>query len=155
MSSSPNLKIKHATADDIGFIVESQLKMAFETEQLHLDKNSVTHGVESVFTDSHKGFYIVAETIEAKRIACLMITPEWSDWRNAWMWWIQSVYVLPEWRRQGLFSMMYDYVKEHVNEDATVSGIRLYVDKTNTRAQEVYRRVGMNGEHYLTFEWMK
>lgn len=155
MSSSPTVKIKHATEVDIDFIVESQLKMALETENFSLDGNTVAHGVKSVFADLHKGFYIVAVTAEGERIACLMITPEWSDWRNAWMWWIQSVYVSPEWRKKGLFSKMYDYLKERVNEHTTVSGMRLYVDRTNTRAQEVYRRVGMNGDHYLTFEWMK
>ena len=154
MNTAATAKIAFACDDDIPFIVECQLHMALETEQLKLDKAMVTKGVEAVFTDRTKGFYIVAVTDES-RVACLMITPEWSDWRNAWMWWIQSVYVQPDFRKAGIFGMMYDYIKEHVVEKSNVSGIRLYVDKTNTRAQEVYRRVGMNGEHYSTFEWMK
>ncbi|HAH58131.1 MAG: GNAT family N-acetyltransferase [Lentimicrobium sp.] len=155
MSSLTSIRIKQASRHDIEFIVESQLKMAMETEKLALDRYTVMHGVTSVFSDSTKGFYIVAVTAEEERIACLMITPEWSDWRNAWMWWIQSVYVSPEWRKKGLFRKMYTYLKDRVNELEEVSGMRLYVDRKNTRAQEVYRSVGMNGDHYLTFEWMK
>ena len=115
---------------------------------------TVTKGVNAVFEDTAKGFYIVGKTND-NRVSCLMITKEWSDWRNAWVWWIQSVYVKPEFRKSGIFGMMYDYIKDLVMENTSVPGIRLYVDKTNTRAQEVYRRVGMNGEHYSTFEWMK
>ena len=150
--STPN--IGYAIADDIPFIIDCQLKMAFETEQLELDKATVTKGVEAVFADSAKGFYIVAKK-DNSPVACLMITPEWSDWRNALVWWIQSVYVKPDMRKAGVFGMMYDYIKEQVMVNSKVSGIRLYVDKTNERAQEVYRRVGMNGNHYSTFEWMK
>ena len=154
MSTAAAAKIAYASADDIPFIVECQLNMALETEQLELNKATVTKGVEAVFADPAKGFYIVAKTNDSP-VACLMVTPEWSDWRSSWMWWIQSVYVKPDFRKAGIFGMMYEYIKERVVENSKVSGIRLYVDKTNTRAQEVYRRVGMNGEHYSTFEWMK
>ncbi|GAB1404228.1 hypothetical protein DSECCO2_607380 [anaerobic digester metagenome] len=154
MTVLPEVSIRYATKDDIDFIIDSQLNMALETENLSLQKTTVSAGVEGVFTNPHKGFYLVAVAGE-KPIACLMITAEWSDWRNAWMWWIQSVYVLPEWRRNGVFGSMYDFLKARVNEQSMVSGMRLYVDKSNTTAQEVYRRMGMNGNHYLTFEWMK
>ena len=154
MNTANPAKIDFATLDDTPFLVECQLDMALETEQLKLDKATVTKGVEAVFADTAKGFYIVAKN-DNSLVACLMVTPEWSDWRNAMVWWIQSVYVKPEFRKTGIFGMMYDYIKERVLENSKVSGIRLYVDNTNTRAQEVYRRVGMNGEHYSTFEWMK
>lgn len=154
MNIAANTKIGYATLTDAPFIAQCQLDMALETEQLKLDKAIVTKGVEAVFADSAKGFYIVAKRDNAL-VACLMVTPEWSDWRNALVWWIQSVYVTPDLRKAGIFGMMYDYIKNQVIENNKVSGIRLYVDKTNTRAQEVYRRVGMNGDHYSTFEWMK
>lgn len=154
MKTAPTANIGYALAEDIPFIVECQLKMALETEQLQLDKATVTKGVEAVFTDSAKGFYIVAKK-DNSLVACLMITPEWSDWRNALVWWIQSVYVKPDVRKTGIFGTMYEYIKDQVMVNSKVSGIRLYVDKTNSRAQEVYRRVGMNGDHYSTFEWMK
>lgn len=154
MNTNPKVNIGYGMLDDAPFIVECQLKMALETEQLQLDQTKVKKGVEAVFEDTAKGFYIVGKT-DDRQVSCLMITKEWSDWRNGWVWWIQSVYVSPEFRQSGVFSMMYDYIKELAIENSSVSGIRLYVDKTNTRAQEVYRRVGMNGEHYSTFEWMK
>lgn len=154
MKIAPIANIGYASAKDIPFIVDCQIKMALETEELELDKTIVTGGVEAVFADPAKGFYIVVEK-DNTSVSCMMATPEWSDWRNAWVWWIQSVYVKPDLRKTGIFGMMYDYVKEQVMANSQVSGIRLYVDRTNTRAQEVYRRVGMNGEHYSTFEWMK
>lgn len=154
MNTFPKVKIAYGIPDDVSFLVECQLKMALETEELTLDQATVTKGVEAVFADPAKGFYIVGKT-DDKQVSCLMITKEWSDWRNAWVWWIQSVYVDPDFRKAGIFGMMYDYIKNLVIGNPNVSGIRLYVDKTNNRAQEVYRRVGMNGNHYSTFEWMK
>ena len=154
MNIAANAKIGYATLTDAPFIAQCQLDMALETEQLKLDKALVTKGVEAVFADPAKGFYIVVEKGNSP-IACLMVTLEWSDWRNAWVWWIQSVYVKPEMRKAGIFGMMYEYIKDRVKENSNVSGIRLYVDKTNSRAQDVYRKVGMNGDHYSTFEWMK
>lgn len=139
---------------DSEFIIESQLLMAMETEQMTLDKSTVSQGVKAVFADKSRGFYIIAET-EGLRAGCLMITPEWSDWRNAWVWWIQSVYVKPGFRKSGVFGTMYDYIKTMAMKQSDVSGIRLYVDKTNQNAVKVYQKVGMNGDHYRTFEWMK
>ena len=88
-------------------------------------------------------------------VASTMITYEWSDWRNGVVWWIQSVYVAPEARGQGVYKGLYAYVQELANDDPNIRGIRLYVDKRNTRAQQVYAKLGMNGEHYQVFEWMK
>lgn len=127
--------------------------MAFETEELELDRGVLTSGVDAVFADPARGRYYVAEE-EGRVIGSLMITYEWSDWRNGMVWWIQSVYVIPEWRRRGIYAGLYTHVRVMV-EQSTVRGIRLYVDKRNVPAQEVYTRLGMNGEHYLVFEWMK
>ncbi len=146
--------IRNADIDDMGFIVDCQINMAYETENMKLDKLTVTLGVQSVFDDSLKGFYIIGES-DGIPVSCLMVTPEWSDWRNNWVWWIQSVFVLPEMRQAGIFSMMYTFIKSQVMQDKDVAGIRLYVDNTNLPAREVYKRMGMNDEHYRLFEWMK
>lgn len=146
--------IRLATDEDLNFIAGSQVKMAMETEQMVLDLTTVSQGVGAVFTDPAKGFYIISES-RNERCGCLLITPEWSDWRNAWIWWIQSVYVLPQHRKSGVFGAMYVYIKQLVNQRSDVSGIRLYVDNTNIPAREVYTRMGMNGDHYRTFEWIK
>lgn len=148
------ITIRHATIDDMAFIVESQVKMALETEGLILKKATATNGVQSVFHDPLKGFYIVGESNNSL-CSCLMITPEWSDWRNNWVWWIQSVFVTPEMRNSGVFKLMYHYIKALVVQHEDVAGIRLYVDNTNTSAREVYKRMGMSDEHYRMFEWMK
>lgn len=154
MNIAENPVIRLAGIEDLDFISASQVNMALETEQMHLDLATVSLGVNAVFSDPQKGFYCIAE-MGKERAGCLLITPEWSDWRNAWIWWIQSVYVKPDYRKSGVFSAMYNYIKLLVVQRADVSGIRLYVDNTNTSAREVYTRIGMNGEHYRTFEWIK
>lgn len=163
-----NIRIRYATINDFNFIVECQLKMAMETENLELKHEIVTHGVQAVFDDSLKGFYIVGEETDdeqatgvtekeksGKLCSCLMVTPEWSDWRDNMVWWIQSVYVLPEYRESGVFSMMYSFIRKIVTVRSDIAGLRLYVDNTNHRAREVYKRIGMTDEHYRVFEWMK
>lgn len=148
------IKISKAEISDAPIIVDFQLKMAMETENIALDKGILKQGVQAVFKDSSLAQYYVAKA-EGKIIASLMITYEWSDWRNRKVWWIQSVYVIPEFRRRGIFTMFYDFIKEIVEKSEDVGGIRLYVDKTNSPAQKTYTKVGMNGEHYQLFEWMK
>jgi GNAT superfamily N-acetyltransferase len=138
--------------DDVNAIVDFQQAMARETEEIALDRDVVTRGVQAVFDDPSRGRYFVAEA-EGQVVASLLITYEWSDWRNGVVWWIQSVYVIPEFRKRGVYAGLYEHVKQ--TADASVKGIRLYVDRRNKAAQEVYRRLGMNGEHYLVFEWMK
>ncbi|HUP43933.1 MAG TPA: GNAT family N-acetyltransferase [Thermoanaerobaculia bacterium] len=128
--------------------------MAAETESITLNRHICTRGVEAVFEDRNLGRYFVAQSGD-DLIASLLITPEWSDWRNGIVWWIQSVYVVPSHRRKGVYAGLYEHVKRIATSNEGVKGIRLYVDRTNTAAQEVYRRLGMNGEHYLVFEWMK
>jgi ribosomal protein S18 acetylase RimI-like enzyme len=148
------ITIRYATEADLPFIVNCQLSMALETENLTLNESVVNKGVNAVFNDPLKGFYIIGESGDTP-CSCLMITPEWSDWRNNWVWWIQSVYVMPPMRQSGIFGMMYAFIKSLVAEHNDVAGIRLYVDNTNLRAREVYKKIGMTDEHYRLFEWMK
>lgn len=149
-----NFEITKSPIEFIEIIADFQVKMALETESIHLDQSTVLKGVSAVFNDDSLGQYFIAKDND-KVIASLMITYEWSDWRNAKVWWIQSVFVLPEYRRKGVFSQFYKYIKEIVKEDDNIGGLRLYVDKTNISAQNTYAKVGMNGEHYQLFEWMK
>jgi len=146
--------IDDAKRADLPALVDFQLKMALETEELVLDKDVLERGMTSVIDDSSKARYFVARRGE-KLAGMLMITLEWSDWRNGWVWWIQSVYVDKEFRKEGVFASLYSHVKEIVLKTDEIKGIRLYVDKRNVRAQRVYEAIGMTGEHYATFEWMK
>ncbi|HDO06091.1 MAG TPA: GNAT family N-acetyltransferase [Bacteroidetes bacterium] len=148
------VQIRIATEENREIIAEFQIKMAAETENLVLDKETLSEGVMHVLRDPEKGKYFVAED-EGNVVASLLITFEWSDWRNKWVLWIQSVYVLPDYRKQGVFKNMYAHIKKWATDDNEVAGIRLYVDKTNRRAIDVYSKLGMNGEHYRLFEWMK
>ena len=145
---------RKATLADTPAIVEFQLAMARETEDLELDRDVCTAGVAAVFAEPRHGQYFVAEAA-GRTIASLLITYEWSDWRNGVVWWIQSVYVRPEARGQGVYAGLYEHVKQLVQSEPGIRGIRLYVDKRNTRAQAVYAKLGMDGEHYQVFEWMK
>lgn len=145
---------RRATLADLPIIVAFQLAMARETEDLELDEAVCKRGVQAVFERKELGQYFVAEQ-NARVVASLMITYEWSDWRNGLVWWIQSVYVNPAARQQGVYAGLYQYIKTLVQADESLRGIRLYVDERNKRAQEVYTRLGMNGEHYRVFEWMK
>jgi len=149
-----NVIYRAATRNDVSTIIDFQVAMARETEDIDLDRDVLTLGVHALFADPSRGRYFVAEA-EGRAVASLMITYEWSDWRNGMVWWIQSVYVMPEARRRGIYAGLYRHVKELVEADPNVRGIRLYVDRRNTSAQEVYTRLGMNGEHYQVFEWMK
>ena len=145
---------REATPSDVATIVDFQVAMARETEELDLDREVCTRGVQAVFDDPSRGRYFLAES-GGVVIASLMITYEWSDWRNGNVWWIQSVYVRPEFRRQRVYAGLYEHVKRLVAADDSLRGIRLYVDRRNTSAQDVYAKLGMNGEHYQVFEWMK
>jgi GNAT superfamily N-acetyltransferase len=145
---------RDATPHDAAAIIDFQLAMAQETEDVSLDRVILTRGVHAVFDNRSHGRYFVAEA-DGRVAASLLITYEWSDWRNGVVWWIQSVYVRPEMRGRGVYAGLYEHVKSIADSDERVRGIRLYVDRRNAVAQEVYTRLGMNGEHYLVFEWMK
>ena len=146
--------VREAIEKDIPHLLDFQLKMALETENITLEISSLTLGVNRLFKDPTKGRYYVAEE-NGDVAACLMTTYEWSDWRNGTVLWIQSVYVAKDHRSKGVFKKMYEFIQQIVNEDPDLKGIRLYVDKKNHGAQEVYNKLGMNGEHYSVFEWMK
>lgn len=148
------VQYRPARIGDRDTIVDFQIAMARETEEVDLDRPTCTRGVEAIFADPSLGRYFVAE-LAGRTVASLLITYEWSDWRNGVVWWIQSVYVRPEARRQRIYAGLYEYVKRLVEDDDGIRGVRLYVDRRNTRAQQVYTRLGMNGEHYQVFEWMK
>lgn len=146
--------IRQADKTDSIHIIEFQLAMAMETEQLALDKPTVIMGVAAVMADPSKGIYYVAE-IKGQVVGSLLTTFEWSDWRNGTVLWIQSVYVRPEFRKRSVFSALYQHIREKVAANTDLRGIRLYADKTNTSAHDVYQHLGMSAEHYQMFEWMK
>ena len=148
------MNIREGRANDAHTIADFQMKMAWETENLKLEEDILKKGVEAVFNDPSKGKYYVAEE-DGAVIASLMITYEWSDWRNGLVYWIQSVYVKPEYRKKGVYAKMYAQIKEDVKSSENVRGIRLYVDKGNVNAQKVYEKLGMSGEHYQLYEWMR
>ena len=139
-----------AQAEHAEAIARFQVEMAMESEGLALDCECVRRGVQAVFADETKGRYVVAQS-DGQIVGCLMITREWSDWRAAWYWWIQSVYVSPLYRGRGIYRAMYGYVLSQAKCEV-VSQVRLYVDRENTAAQAVYQKLGMDECHYLLYE---
>jgi L-amino acid N-acyltransferase YncA len=146
--------IREATETDIPSLLDFQLKMALETENITLDISSLTMGIHRLFKDPTRGRYYVGEE-NGEVVGCLMTTYEWSDWRNGIVLWIQSVYVAKEHRGKGVYKEMYSHIRQLVENGPDLKGIRLYVDKTNKQAQQTYGKIGMNGEHYTVYEWMK
>lgn len=150
--------IRLANRQDAPAIVEFNQAMAQETEGKLLDRAILNGGVEAVFDggdgDAEKGFYVVAESVEGEIVGGLMVTFEWSDWRNSWFWWIQSVYVLPDFRGRKIYRRLYEFVREKAAATKNVCGFRLYVEKENERAQKVYEKLGMQQSHYLMYEEM-
>jgi ribosomal protein S18 acetylase RimI-like enzyme len=147
------IRIRKAILSDALTIIDFQQRMAWETEQFVLKHEIVTKGVKAVFEVPARGQYWVAEE-NGTVVASLLITYEWSDWRNTNVWWIQSVYVLPEFRRTGIFRSMYCFIKEESGKE-NVAGLRLYVEKNNSVAQNTYEALGMKSEHYTMYEWLK
>ena len=145
------LRVRMATASDGDAFVRFNRAMALETENKTLDEGIVDPGVKAVFEDPTRGFYVVAESAN-DIVAVLMVTYEWSDWRNATFWWIQSVYVTPTFRRRGLYSKLYDFVRARARSEGNVCGFRLYVEKDNRVAQKVYESLGMSAADYLMYE---
>jgi ribosomal protein S18 acetylase RimI-like enzyme len=146
--------IREATLTDLSELVSFQIRMAKETENLKLDEKLLTKGITELLNHPEHGKYYVAVE-DNTALGCLMTTYEWSDWRCGTVLWIQSVYIDPVHRAKGVFSSMYQYFQQMVLKDQSLCGIRLYVDKTNEKAQRSYERLGMNGNHYATYEWMK
>ena len=147
------MEIRIAKAEDANSLVEFNQAMALETEGKRLNADILKNGVEAVFYDKSKGFYVVAEEDE-QIVGGLMVTFEWSDWRNGWFWWIQSVYILPDFRGKRIYSFLYEFVKNKAAEQGNVCGFRLYVEKENVNAQKVYEKLGMESSHYLMYEEM-
>ena len=143
--------IRRAIREDAPTIARFNQAMAWETEQKQLEDSLVNRGVEAVFLDPKKGFYLVAEE-RNQLVGQLMVTLEWSDWRNGWFWWIQSVYVHPESRQQGIFRQLFETITNEAKAQGDVIGLRLYVEQENHRAQEVYQRLLMRDTGYLVFE---
>lgn len=149
-----NIIIRKAQASERDIIVDFQIRMAKETEDLGLDQATLTKGVQRVLEDPSKGTYWVVE-YDARIICSVLITHEWSDWRNGEVWWIQSLYVLAPFRGKGIFKQLYAFFKEQVEANEDLKGIRLYVEKENVNAQKAYEAVGMTKEHYDMYEWLK
>lgn len=145
--------IRKATPSDSEIIISFQQKMAWETEQMTLAPDIISKGVNAVFANPSHGQYWVAEN-ENGVAASLLITYEWSDWRNCNVWWFQSVYVLPEFRRKGIFRSMFQHIKDESTKEG-IGGLRLYVETNNLPAQSTYEALGMTSLHYRMFEWMK
>jgi GNAT superfamily N-acetyltransferase len=141
------ITIRNAEPRDIPFLVDGNAAMALETERKVLDRDVLTRGTRAVFEDVRRGFYLIAER-EGERVGCLLITFEWSDWRNGDWWWIQSVYVMPAARRQGVFRALYAEVLRRASAAPAVIGLRLYVECENRRAQQTYQSLGMEPESY-------
>ncbi|MGL4555208.1 MAG: GNAT family N-acetyltransferase [Gemmataceae bacterium] len=145
------LLIRPPTLDDLPTIVEFNQRLAQETEGKALDPDTLTRGVRAVLDDPTRGVYFVAEL--AGRVAGqLMITLEWSDWRDGWIWWIQSVYVRAEARQAGVFRALYRHVLDEAKRRGDVAGLRLYVEDHNAAARAAYHKLGMADAGYRVLE---
>ena len=145
------LAIRRATSCDLDVVVDFNRRLAEESEDKMLDVAVLTAGVVQALADPQKALYFLAEDAGLV-VGQTMITTEWSDWRNGWFWWIQSVYVRPEARRRGVFRALFEHISKAARQDSSVIGLRLYVDHQNHAAQETYRRLGMVETGYLVLE---
>jgi len=145
------ITVRAATAADAEFLVRGNAAMALETEHLSLDLDRLRDGVHALFEQPGRGVYFIAE-FDGQRAGQMMITYEWSDWRNGLFWWIQSVYIEPRFRSQGVFKATYRHVEDLARTTHGVCGLRLYVENSNSRAQKVYERLGMQRTAYQMFE---
>jgi len=146
-----SVRIRRGTPADIDNLVEFNLAMARETEAKTLAPEILRPGIARVLAEPVRGFYLVAECAGAVA-GCLMITYEWSDWRNGDWWWLQSVYVLPACRRHGVFRALFTEVERMSRTTADVVGLRLYVERDNDRARETYAALGLVETHYRLLE---
>jgi ribosomal protein S18 acetylase RimI-like enzyme len=146
------LTIRLAEPRDAEIVAEYNRRMAWETEAKRLDAEVLLAGVAAVLGDRDKGVYYVASDGEAV-IGQVMLTREWSDWRNGWWWWLQSVYIRAESRRQGVFQSLYAHVLQEARATPQVLGLRLYVEQHNAAAQATYRKLGMKTMNYVFFDF--
>ncbi|UZR94310.1 GNAT family N-acetyltransferase [Chondrinema litorale] len=148
------IDIRKGIKADAETIAAFQVTMARETEDLVLDLATVVKGVNKILDEPDRGYYLIAES-EGEIIASLLVLYEWSDWRNGDVLWIHSLFVVEAHRGKGIFRKMYDKLQKFVDENESYKGIRLYVEKTNEKAQKVYNAIGMTKEHYDMYEWLK
>jgi GNAT superfamily N-acetyltransferase len=148
------MRIRKAKLEDLERIADFNIQMAEETEDRVLDRNIVREGVKEVLKNESKGFYLIAEDNKKGKTLTgqLMVTYEWSDWRNKVFWWIQSVYVDKKYRKQKVFSGLFDAISSIALSQKNVTGLRLYVEKNNNSAKQVYKKLGMNETPYEIFE---
>lgn len=140
-----------ARTDEAGLLVDFNRAMAEESEDKGLDTATLQRGVEYLLDHPADGFYLIAER-NGEVAGSLMVTYEWSDWRNGRFWWIQSVYVLPAHRRRGVYRVLHDKVRDMARADAEACGLRLYVERDNDGAMATYRALGMHETHYRMYE---
>ena len=143
--------VRAADAADGDVIAAFNAAMARETEQRELDRATLTRGVERALADPAKGRYFVAE-LDGRVAGCLLVTTEWSDWRDGWFWWIQSVYVALDCRGRGVYAALHEHVRAAARAAGDVVGLRLYVEKDNARAQRTYQKLGMTETDYRLYE---
>ena len=149
-----SILIQKASYEHLHVLVDMQQQLASETERVYLPSETVKEGMTALFDDPTKGEYYVA--MDGKEVVgCFLITYEWSDWRNGTVWWLQSVFVTEIARKSGVFRKMFDYIMAAIEQNPGVIGLRLYVDKSNERAMQVYEAMGMDGSHYTVYEKMK
>lgn len=148
---SDALSIRDASRADLAFLADSNAAMAWETEHKALDRSVLERGIAAVFEQPQRGFYLIAER-DGVPVGCLLITHEWSDWRDGDWWWLQSVYVIHAARRGGVFRALYAEVERRARATAGVVGLRLYVETENHRAQDTYTALGMQAARYALFE---
>ncbi|MBX9678022.1 MAG: GNAT family N-acetyltransferase [Gemmataceae bacterium] len=142
--------IRTASEADLEMIVDFNAALAEESEGKTLDPAKLRPGVAAALADPHKGRYFLAEH-GGRVVGQMLITYEWSDWRNGWFWWIQSVYVTLDHRRKGVFRGLFDHVRQLALAEGVI-GVRLYVEKENTRAHATYQSLGLDWTSYLVME---
>jgi len=150
------LRVRRGAPTDVDHVMDANLAMAWETERLRLDAQTLRRGVTRALSGVEDCFYLIAERphaggAPAEVAGQLMLTREWSDWRDAWVWWIQSVYVWPAARRAGVYRALYAEALD-LGAAAGVAALRLYVDQRNHSAAATYAALGMDGGHYQVFE---
>jgi GNAT superfamily N-acetyltransferase len=150
--TNSRVAVRPARAGDLETLVAGNMALAEETEQVRLDIDTLRQGILALLESRAPGRYWVAE-LEGRVVGQLLVTFEWSDWRNRMVWWIQSVYVVPDARGRGVLRTLYDLTRREALA-AGAAGLRLYVVTSNTRALAVYAALGMNGDHYRVFEDM-
>lgn len=147
-------RVRPARPEDAALLIDFQARLARESEDLELDLAALGRGVRAIFDDPGLGEYWMAE-LDGETAGCMLVTREWSDWRNGTVLWIQGVYVRPEARGRGVFRSLYGHLRRHVEAAPDLKGLRLYVDLRNHRARAIYERLGMTAEHYALYEWLK